>query len=119
VDFECQDSGYLAKILVAGGTADVAVGRLIAIMVDSKEAVDAFKNVKVEDLGLPAAPAGGSAAPAAPKPAAAPAAAAPAPAPAAAAPAQFAKAPAPGGRIVASPLAKKVRDASTPALHAA
>jgi hypothetical protein len=28
MDFECQEEGYLAKILVGSGTKDVAVGRV-------------------------------------------------------------------------------------------
>lgn len=108
VDFECQDSGYLAKILVADGTSDVPVGQLVAIMVDSLEAAAAFANISIADLagGAPAAAAAPAPAPAAATPAAA------APAPAAAARA----APAPsGGRVVASPLAKKLAaDAGLP-----
>lgn len=111
VDFECQDSGYLAKVLVPAGSADVAVGRIIAIMVETREAVDAFASLPAEALlGDAPAPA---AAPAAP--AAAPAPASKAPAAPAAAPAASSAAAAPahapahvGGRAVASPLAKKL-----------
>jgi pyruvate dehydrogenase E2 component (dihydrolipoamide acetyltransferase) len=87
---------------VAGGTSDVPVGQLVAVMVDTKEAVAAFANVTAEQL-TGGAPAAAAAAPApAPAAAAAPAAA-PAPAPAAAA----AAAPA-GSRVVASPLARRL-----------
>lgn len=108
VDFEVQDSGYLARILVSSGTAEVQVGKPVAIMVDSLEAVEAFKSLSVEAIlaalggSAPAPPA------AAPKPAPpAPAPAAPAPAPKAAAPVS-APAPSTGGRVAASPLAKKI-----------
>jgi pyruvate dehydrogenase E2 component (dihydrolipoamide acetyltransferase) len=104
VDFECQDSGYLAQILVPGGTTDVPVGRIIAIMVDSKETVDAFKGVAADTLTA------GTHTKAAPSPA--PAAAAPAPAPATApsAPPKPTIGPSTpsAGRVVASPLAKRV-----------
>ena len=102
VDFECQDSGYLAKILVPEGTSDVPVGQLVAIMVDSKEALAAFASISAASISAGgAAPAAAAAA----SPAAAPAAAAPAPA-AAAAPAVAA--PVAGARVVASPLARRL-----------
>lgn len=108
VDFECQDSGYLAKIIIPGGTNDVPVGKVVAIIVDSKEAADAFKSVSSDQVlaaiggGAPA-PAVQPAAAAAPAPvAAAPVAAAPAPV---AAPSTAAAA---GGRVIATPYAKKV-----------
>jgi pyruvate dehydrogenase E2 component (dihydrolipoamide acetyltransferase) len=111
VDFEVQDSGYLAKVLVPDGTAEVKVGSIIAIMVESPEAVAAFAAIPAEALT-----GEGSAAPAA---APAPPQAAPAPqqpkaaAPAAAPVAAASSTPAPaasshGGKVVASPLAKKV-----------
>jgi pyruvate dehydrogenase E2 component (dihydrolipoamide acetyltransferase) len=97
IEIEAFDSGVLAKILQGDG-AVVPVGDPIGIIAAPGEKVEA--------------PAAGGAAPA--KAAAAPEAAAPAPAPAAepAAAAEAPKAaPAPqaeGGRIKASPLAKKV-----------
>lgn len=39
VGFEMQDEGYIAKILVSEGTADVQLGELLAIMVDKKDTV--------------------------------------------------------------------------------
>ena len=106
VDFECQDSGYLAKILVPSGTTDVTVGRLIAIMVDSREAVDAFKDVSADSLLGSSAPSKASPAPA---PAAAPVAPSPTPAPTPTPAAPTPKASTSGtDRIFASPLAKKV-----------
>jgi pyruvate dehydrogenase E2 component (dihydrolipoamide acetyltransferase) len=39
-----QEEGYLAKILYPAGAKDVALGSLIAIIVDKKEDVAAFKD---------------------------------------------------------------------------
>lgn len=112
VDFEAQDSGYIARILVAAGTADVPVGSLVAIVVDTKEEAAAFAGIPVEALL-----GGGTAAPA-PKPAAAPAApapAAPAPKPAAAPAAAPAPASSSGSGLAISPLARKLAtDAGVP-----
>jgi len=95
MEVEAVDEGVLGKILVADGTANVAVNAVIAVLVDAGEAVPTG-----------AAPA---AAPSAAAPSAAPAAVAPAPVEAAAA----AVAPGPvaaahGERVVASPLAKRM-----------
>lgn len=92
VAFECQDDGFLAKILKGDGAADVAVGDLVAIMVEKKEDVPHFASYVA-----PAAAAAAPPAPAptpAPAPAAAPKAPTPAPAPAVA-PAPVAAAPKP------------------------
>ncbi len=113
VDFECQDSGFLAKILLPGGTSEVPVGKAVAIMVESKEAAEAFKAMPLD--AVLASLGGGKGAAAAPTPApkaAAAPAASPAPAAAVAAPVAAATAPAAapaGGRVIASPYAKKVR----------
>ncbi len=88
MEVEAVDEGVLGKILVADGTANVAVNAPIAILIEAGEAVPSG-----------AAPA---AAPAAAAPA--PVAAAPAPAPAAPAPVAAAR----GERIFASPLAKRM-----------
>ena len=104
VDFVCQDAGFLAKQLIPAGTPDVAVGDVIAIRVADLADVAAFASAPSADFGAAAAPAAAAPAPAAAAPSAA-AAPAPAAAPPAAAPAA---AVAPGGRVVASPLAKKV-----------
>ncbi|MDQ0504309.1 pyruvate dehydrogenase complex dihydrolipoamide acetyltransferase [Xanthobacter agilis] len=95
MEVEAVDEGVLAKILVPEGTQDVPVNQLIAVLAGEGEDVKAV-----------AAAAGQGAAPAvAPAPAAASApAAAPAPvaAPAPAAPAVA------GGRVFASPLARRI-----------
>ncbi|XP_064541864.1 dihydrolipoyllysine-residue acetyltransferase component of pyruvate dehydrogenase complex, mitochondrial isoform X3 [Drosophila montana] len=85
--FETPEEGYLAKILVPGGSKDVPVGKLVCIIVPDQASIAAFKDF-VDDAPA-AAPAAAAAAPPPPPPAAAPApapaaAAAPAPAPAAA-----------------------------------
>lgn len=116
--FETPEEGYLAKILIPGGTKDVPIGKLLCIIVPDQSSVSAFANFKDDSA---AAPAAAAAPPPPPPPAAAPAAPAPAAAPApppppAAAPAPAgtpapAAAPAPsGGRVYASPMAKKLAE---------
>ena len=109
MEVESIDEGTVGKILVAEGTEGVKVNELIAVLLEDGEDASA----------IPDAPAAAPA-PAAPAPSAPPAAdapAAPAPAPAAPAPATngaAAPAPAPssGGRVFASPLARRIaRDA--------
>ncbi|XP_076669914.1 dihydrolipoamide S-acetyltransferase muc isoform X2 [Andrena cerasifolii] len=105
--FETPEEGYLAKILVAGGTKNVPIGQLVCIIVPDEASVAAFKDFKddspAETTAPPPAPA---AAPAAPTPSTPP------PSPITPAPAA-AKAPPSsslpsGGRIYASPLAKRL-----------
>ncbi|MBK8157907.1 MAG: pyruvate dehydrogenase complex dihydrolipoamide acetyltransferase [Rhodospirillaceae bacterium] len=95
MEVEAVDEGTLAKIIVPGGAQGVKVNDVIAVLVEEGEDASAV-----------------SAAPAAAKPA--PAAAAPAAAPAKAEAAPAAKQPASvpnaGGRIVASPLARRVAE---------
>ncbi|MFG1422572.1 pyruvate dehydrogenase complex dihydrolipoamide acetyltransferase [Roseixanthobacter liquoris] len=108
MEVEAVDEGVMAKILVPEGTQDVPVNQLIAVLAGEGE-----------DAKAVASGAGGAKAPAAapapaPAPAAAAPAAAPAPAPAAApahTPAPVAAAPAAngqGGRVFASPLARRL-----------
>lgn len=92
--FETPEEGYLAKILIQAGTKDVAIGKLVCIIVENAEDVAAFKDF-TDDASV-ATPA-----PAAP-PAETPVTAAP-PTPAAAAPVS---APATTDRVFASPLAR-------------
>jgi pyruvate dehydrogenase E2 component (dihydrolipoamide acetyltransferase) len=104
MEVEAVDEGTIAKIVVPDGTADVPVNQIIAVLAGEGE-----------DPKTAAASAG-SAAPPAPKPQAAAPAPAPAPAKAeapkpAAAPAAAASQPAAqpsGGRVFASPLAKRL-----------
>lgn len=60
--FDSQEDGYLAKILVPGGTKDVSVGTLLAILVEEQKDVAAFAS-----YAPGATPAAASAAPAAPE----------------------------------------------------
>ncbi|XP_039226395.1 dihydrolipoyllysine-residue acetyltransferase component of pyruvate dehydrogenase complex, mitochondrial isoform X2 [Drosophila yakuba] len=110
--FETPEEGYLAKILIQGGTKDVPVGQLLCIIVPDQGSVAAFANFKDDAAGAPpaapaAAPAPAAAAPPPPPPAAAPAPAAAAPPPAPAA----APAAAGTGRVYASPMAKRLAEA--------
>lgn len=93
MEFEAVDEGVVGKILVAEGTEGVKVGTVIAVIAGEGEDVSA----------VAAAPAKA----AAPAPAAAPAVAAPAPTASAPAAAPASK----DGRVVASPLAKRVATA--------
>merc|ERR1719264_512123 len=104
--FETPEEGYLAKVFIEAGTRDIPIGKLLCIIVEEQEDVAKFAD-------FDASSAVEAAAPAAPAPAA-PAAAAPPPslpaAPAAvpaAAPVQS-SAPVAGGKVFASPAAKRV-----------
>lgn len=54
MDFEFQDDGYLAKILVPEGTKDVPVNKPIAVYVEDEADVAAFKDFKLDDSAKPA-----------------------------------------------------------------
>ncbi len=97
MEVEAVDEGTLAKIVVADGTEGVAVNAVIAVLLEEGEDASAISDA-------PAAPAP-AAAPAAEPAAAAPAPAAPAPA---ASPAPAAPQTESGGRIFASPLARRM-----------
>ena len=61
VDFEMQESGYVAKLLVPEGAKDISIGDMVAILVDKKEDVAAFKDFVIEakaakSVPKPAAP---------------------------------------------------------------
>ncbi|KAJ6265050.1 hypothetical protein Dda_1205 [Drechslerella dactyloides] len=56
MDFEFQDEGVLAKILMETGQKDVSVGSPIAVMVDEEGDVDAFKDFTADDAGGKPAP---------------------------------------------------------------
>jgi pyruvate dehydrogenase E2 component (dihydrolipoamide acetyltransferase) len=57
MDFECQEEGFLAKVLVDTGAKDIPVGQPIAIFVESADDVAAFENFTAADVqgGAPAA----------------------------------------------------------------
>lgn len=115
MEVEAVDEGTLGKIVIAAGTEGVKVNAVIALILadgEDKKALDAWKPKVVEAPKVEAAAA--AQASAAPAPAAAPVAApsiapvaskAPAAPVAAAAPAHAASA---GGRVKASPLAKRL-----------
>ncbi|RHZ75297.1 hypothetical protein Glove_216g208 [Diversispora epigaea] len=44
MDFECQEEGYLAKILIESGAKDVNVGSPLAILTESKEDIEKFSD---------------------------------------------------------------------------
>ncbi len=110
VDFESQDDGYLARILIADGTEGIAIGSVLGVRVEDEADIAAFKDVTLEQMqetDAPPAPKEEATAPApAPTPAPAPA---PAPAPkheepkAAAAPAP---APSPAPKAAPKPSAE-------------
>ena len=96
VDFEAQDEGVVAKIIVEAGSGEVPCGTPIMVTVEDADDVPSFKDFVVEEAAPAAAPVE-EAAPA-PTPAAAPAAV-PTPPPAPAATTST------GERVVASPRA--------------
>lgn len=56
MDFEFQEEGYLAKILVDAGAQDVPVGKPIAVYVEEASDVPAFEGFTAEDAGEGPAP---------------------------------------------------------------
>merc|ERR1719219_2888943 len=101
--FETPEEGYLAKIFIEAGTRDIPIGKLLCIIVEEQEDVAKFADFDASSAAAPAA-----------APAPAPAAAAPAPPPPpppastpTAAPVQR-SAPVAGGKVFASPAAKRV-----------
>lgn len=98
VDFEMQEEGFVAKLLVEEGAQDIELGALVAILVDDEEDIAAFKDYTAEEESEPSA---------------APVEEAPTPTksePVAATPAPVAtpvKKPS-GDRIIASPFARKL-----------
>ncbi|EPX71795.1 dihydrolipoamide S-acetyltransferase E2 [Schizosaccharomyces octosporus yFS286] len=55
MDFEQQDEGYLAKILVETGAKDVPVGKPVAVTVENADDVEAFGDFSIE-AAAPEAP---------------------------------------------------------------
>ena len=54
MEFETPEEGFLAKILLPAGSKDIPIGKLLCIIVASKEDIDAFKDY-VDDGVAPAA----------------------------------------------------------------
>ena len=110
--FETPEEGFLAKIILEAGSKDIPIGKLLCIIVENQEDVAKFKDY-VDDGSSASAPAASAPTPAAAPAPPPPAAAAPPPAPAAAVaaappPAARPAAPAAGGRVFASPAAKRL-----------
>lgn len=57
MDFEFQEDGYLAKILVQNGAKDIPVGQPIAVYVENEGDVAAFADFTAADAGSAPAPA--------------------------------------------------------------
>ncbi|KAG8229871.1 hypothetical protein J437_LFUL008261 [Ladona fulva] len=110
--FETPEEGYLAKILISAGSKDVPIGKLVCIIVENEEDVAAFKDYK--DTGEAAGPPKAAAAPPPPSPSAAPPMPPPPPpppSPVVPPPTVAPPTPAattPGGRVFASPLARRL-----------
>lgn len=109
--FETPEEGYLAKILITAGTKDVPIGKLVCIIVENESEVAAFNDYK--DTGAPAAAKAEPSAAAPPAPVATPS---PVPPPVYSAPTPVASQPMTaveqkyGGRVFASPMAKKLAE---------
>jgi pyruvate dehydrogenase E2 component (dihydrolipoamide acetyltransferase) len=103
VDFEAQDEGFVAKVLVPAGPDEIKVGSPIMVITDSEDKVAAFADFSLANTAAKA-PAAAVAAPAAPAAAAAPATAPPTPVVATATTTTSST----GDRVVASPLAHKL-----------
>eukprot|EP00471_Norrisiella_sphaerica_P005763 CAMPEP_0184478638 /NCGR_PEP_ID=MMETSP0113_2-20130426/609_1 /TAXON_ID=91329 /ORGANISM="Norrisiella sphaerica, Strain BC52" /LENGTH=425 /DNA_ID=CAMNT_0026856501 /DNA_START=233 /DNA_END=1510 /DNA_ORIENTATION=- len=101
VAFEAVDEGYLAKILLPEGASEVAIGTPVAILVEDKEMVSAFKDYTPDGSASSAPSAEAEAAPA-------PATESAAPPPKPATPAPSAPTSSDGSRIFASPLARSI-----------
>ena len=115
MEIEAVEEGVLGKILVAEGTEEVPVNQVIALLLEDGEDVTALEG-GLEGAAEAPAPATPPPPAESPAPVPSPPAAAPVPAPAAPTPAPAAvpapAAPAPqaaaGGRVLASPLARRL-----------
>lgn len=102
VDFEMQEEGYIAALLYPEGAKDVELGKVVAIVVENKSDLDAFKNYTADSASAAAAPAAPAAAPAS-----APADSAPSAAPQQQ---QSQASQSSGDRVFVSPLAKRLAE---------
>ncbi|KAK9885227.1 hypothetical protein WA026_010730 [Henosepilachna vigintioctopunctata] len=101
--FETPEEGYLAKILIPGGTKEVPIGKLVCIIVENEADVAAFKDFKDDGLAAPALK------PKAPSPPPTDAPSIPSPgAPRAISPPPMDSPP--SGRVYASPMAKRLAE---------
>merc|ERR1719331_3114195 len=92
--FETPEEGYLAKVFIEAGTRDIPIGKLLCIIVEEQEDVAKFADFDASSAAEAAAPAPP---PPPPPPASTPTAA----------PVQR-SAPVAGGKVFASPAAKRV-----------
>ena len=51
MDFEFQEEGFIAKLLLESGSKDVAVGSPIAVLVENEDDVKAFEDFTIDDAG--------------------------------------------------------------------
>ena len=102
MEIEAVEEGVLGKILVAEGTEEVPVNQVIALLLEDGEDVTALEG-GLEGAAEAPAPAAPPPPAESPAPVPSPPAAAPVPAPAAPAPQAAA-----GGRVLASPLARRL-----------
>ncbi|GAX73834.1 hypothetical protein CEUSTIGMA_g1284.t1 [Chlamydomonas eustigma] len=70
IDWEAQEDGYIAKLLVSDGTKDIAVGQPVAVLVEEKGDVAAFKSFSLAAASSAATPAAAAASAASTAPAA-------------------------------------------------
>ena len=58
VDFEMQEEGYVAAILYPDGAKDIELGKIVTVIVENKDDIDAFKNYTADSAAAaPSAPA--------------------------------------------------------------
>lgn len=51
IDWESQEDGFIAKILVPEGSKDIKVGEPVLVLVEDKDALSAFENFTAADAG--------------------------------------------------------------------
>ncbi|WP_321391115.1 pyruvate dehydrogenase complex dihydrolipoamide acetyltransferase [Emcibacter sp.] len=105
MEYESIDEGVVGKILVPEGTEEVKVGELIALLLEEGEDASVLEGYSAKAAPKPAEAPAVTEAPAAAKTAPAVTTSTPAAKPAATAPA-----PATGGRVFASPLARRIAE---------
>ena len=54
MEFETPEEGFLAKILIPGGSKDVPIGKLLCIIVENKDDIAAFESYVPEETATPA-----------------------------------------------------------------
>ena len=54
VDFEMQEEGFVAALCYPEGAKDVELGKVVAILVENKEDIAAFKDYDPEAASAPA-----------------------------------------------------------------